>query len=90
MDTINILSLVAGVLGLCYAIYNTRQFAKGVKISSLRSIRTLINRMEAEKHKLQEDSPERTVMDLTQQDLDTLFKNLQKMFDLPDKDVPLT
>jgi len=90
METITVLSLVAGILGVGIAIYSTRQFTKGVKIGSLRYIRTLINRMEEEKHKHQEDSPQRTAMHHTQQDLDALFKSLQKMFNVPDKDAPLT
>jgi len=90
LAAITVLSLVVGILGVGIAIYSTRQFTKGVKIGSLQYIRTLINRMEEEKHKHQEDSPQWTAMHHTQQDLDALFKSLQKMFNVPDKDAPLT
>ncbi len=82
--TINYLSLIFGILGLLYAIYNTYQFSKGIKISTLRTIRTLINRMEEEKHQHSEYSPQRAAMHHTQQDLDTLFRNLQTLFNIPD------
>jgi len=81
---INYLSLIFGILGLFYAIYNTYQFSKGIKINTLRSIRTLINRMEEEKQKYSEDSPQRAAMHHTQQDLDTLFRNLQTLFNISD------
>ena len=51
MDALNIVSLLVGIIGLFYAFYTTNQFTRGVKNSSLQSIRTLINRMEEEKSK---------------------------------------
>jgi len=92
---INVLSLWVGILGsvvtigsLGYAIYSTRQFSKGVRIGPLQSIRNLIDRMEEEKKKHQRDSPQWQTMHHTQGDLDALFKNLQSMFNIPDKDAP--
>jgi hypothetical protein len=90
LDTINILSLVIGILGLSYAIYSTRQLTKGMKIGALQHIRTLINRMEEEKGKQPPDSTQYQAMHHTQQELDTLFKTLQKMFNVPDSEAPLT
>jgi hypothetical protein len=90
MDTITVLSLVVGILGFGYAIYSTLQFTKGVKIGSLQYIRTLINRMEEDKGKQPKDSPQWMAMHHTQQDLDALFKSLQKMFNVSDKEAPLT
>jgi Tfp pilus assembly protein PilV len=97
MDTITVLGLIVGILGAIFgiigvglAVYSTRQFTKGVKIGSLQYIRTLINRMEEEKGKQPMDSPQWTAMHHTQQDLDALFKSLQTMFDVPDKEAPPT
>lgn len=94
---INVLSLWIGILGfivtigsLGYSVYATRQFSKGVRIGPLRSIRSLISRMHEEKMKHNGDSPQWQVMHHTQGDLEALFKNLQSMFNIPDKDAPLT
>jgi hypothetical protein len=93
---INVLSLWVGILGfivtissLGYSVYATRQFSKGVRIGPLRSIRSLINRMEEEKKKHNGDSQQWQTMHLTQGDLDALFKNLQSMFNISDEDAPL-
>lgn len=94
---INVLSLWVGILGfivtissLGNSVYVTRQFSKRVKIGPLQSIRSLISRMAEEKKKHNEDSPQWQAMHHTQGDLDVLFKNLQSMFNIPDKDAPLT
>lgn len=89
MDIAGILGTVLGILGIFYAIDNNRQLTRSVKIISLRRIRTLINRMEEEKSKHSSDSPQRNAMHHTQQELDALFKDLQTMFNIPDKDAPL-
>lgn len=52
-DTLNqilgLTGLILGIISIIYAIYQTRVFSKGVKITSLLHIRSLINRMEEEK-----------------------------------------
>lgn len=88
MDAISIISLILGILSLILAYFTTKQFSKGVKNGALRNIRLLINRLEEDKAKLQKDSFEWLTMHHTQQDLDALFKNLQEMFKVADKDAP--
>jgi len=85
---INILSLVLGIVSLGYAFYSTHQLTKGMKIGALQHIRFLINRMEEEKGKQPPDSTQWRAMHHTQQDLESLFNNLQKMFSIPDNQAP--
>lgn len=82
MDLLNIISLIIGILGLCYAFYTSILFSSGVKIGALRSIRTLINRMEEDKSMVPKDSSEWLTMHHTQQNLEDLHKNLQSMFNV--------
>jgi hypothetical protein len=86
---IDVLSLLFGILGLGYAIYNTAVTAKGIKISALIYIRQLINRMEEDKHAQPNDSPQWKSMHDTQQELESLFKSLKGLFRIKDKDAPL-
>lgn len=87
---IGILSLVISILSLVYSHYINRQLTKGMKIGALQHIRTLINRMEEEKGKYPSGSTQYQAMHHTQQELDTLFKTLQKMFNVPDSEAPRT
>lgn len=89
MKTIDIISIALGLLGLAYAFYCNRQLTKGVKLGALRHLRMLINRMEEEKRKHQQDSAAWSTMHHTQQELDATFKSLQAMFGIADKDAPL-
>lgn len=87
---VGVLGLITGALSLIYAIYTTQQFTKGVKIGALLQIRALINLMDAEKRKRPLD-PKRAeaAMDFTQRQLDeVLFRSLQKIFKVADKDAP--
>ena len=84
------ISLIVGILGLVLGIYTTWQFSKGVRIAALKNIRMLINRMERDKQKHSEDSPQRMTMDHTQEDLETLFSNLKNIFKVSDKHAPLS
>ena len=79
---------IVGLFGLGYAFYTTRLFSKGVKNGALRSIRTLINRLEEEKRKLAENSSEWLTMHHTQQNLEDLFKNLRDMFKVKNENIP--
>lgn len=89
MDVISILSLIIGILGLLYAIYSARILTKGIKVTALLRIRLLINRMEEEKNKHKENSPQWSAMHHSQQELDSLFKGLQEMFNISDQNAPL-
>jgi hypothetical protein len=60
------------------------------EIGSLRLVRTLINRMQEEKGKHSPNSTQYQAMHHTQQDLETLFRNLQEVFNVPDNEAPLT
>jgi len=90
MNIMEYIILVVGILCLILGIYTTWQFSKGVSVSALRSIRTFNRRMEEEKQKHLNNSSEWMAMHHTQQDLDTLFKNLQIMLKVSDKHAPLT
>ena len=82
--------LLLTVVGLALTVYSNRQLTKGIKIGALQHIRTLINRMEEEKRKCQENSMPWSAMHHTQQELDATFKSLQAMFQISDRDAPLT
>lgn len=82
--------LLIGIVGIVLTIRSSLQLTKGLKISFLQHLRTLINRMEEEKRKCPTDSSAWSAMHHTQQDLDAQFKSLQRMFSIPDKDAPLT
>jgi len=84
---VGLIGTIFGLLSFVYAIYQTRIFSKGIKITSLLHIRSLIERMEEEKKDHGEKSPERKAMHHTQQELEILFKGLQKTFDISDKDL---
>ncbi len=88
MDVINIVSLIIGVLGLLYAFSTTRQFTRGIKTGSLREIRILVNRLDEDKRQFPKDSIQFSTMHHSQQDLEGLFENLQRMFNISDKDAP--
>lgn len=94
---INVLSLLVGILGslvtiisLGYTVYSTRKLSMGIKIGPLRSIRKLINRMEAEKGKHQIDSSQWCAMDNAQDQLEGVYSTLQSMFNISEKDTPKT
>ena len=80
--------LILGIFSIMYAIYQTRVFSKGVKITSLLHIRSLINRMEEEKKEHDKSSLQWRAMHHTQQELETLFQGLQRTFQISDKDAP--
>jgi hypothetical protein len=88
--TLGLVGLLIGVVGIVLTVRSSRLLTKGLKISFLQHLRTLINRMEEEKHKCPTDSSAWSAMHHTQQDLDAQFKSLQKMFSISDKDAPLT
>lgn len=77
-----ILSILLGIASFGYAIYTTKQLTKGVKMTALIKIRSLIDRMEEEKHKHQKDSIQWSAMHHTQQDLEALFEGLQTTFNI--------
>jgi hypothetical protein len=87
---VGIIGTVLGLAGVVLTVRSTRLLSKGLKISALQHLRTLINRMEEEKKKCLPDSTPWSAMHPTQQDLDAQFKSLQKTFDIPDKDAPTT
>jgi hypothetical protein len=86
---IGVVGTIFGIVGVVLTIKSGRQFSKGLKISSLQHLRTLINRMEEEKNKCPANSTAWSAMHHTQQDLDAQFKSLQKMFEISDKEAPL-
>jgi len=88
MEIVNLLiGLIGIVIGILSTIIFSNQMSKGVKISSLQSIRQLINRMEEEKNKYPQESSQRLTMHHTQQELETIFKNLQQTFKIYDAPV---
>lgn len=95
MELVTILSLVIGILGLLATIWglaaavrSNRLLTKGMKIGALRQIRTAINRLEAEKKKHPSSSPQYSVMNHTQEDLEDVFKNIQTTFRVSERDAP--
>lgn len=89
MDTISIIGFIVGIVGTTYTVYSYYKFSNGVKNGPLRDIRKLIGRMEEEKGRHSKESTQWNAMHHSQQDLETLFKNLQKMFNISDNDAPL-
>jgi hypothetical protein len=90
---INVLSLIVGILGsvitiasLAYAVYSTRKLSKGIKIGPLNSIRKLIDRMEAEKHKHPLDSSQWSAIDNAQDQMEGIHSNLRSMFNISDNE----
>ena len=86
---VGVIGTVITIIGFGFAFYSTRVFSNGIKNTSLLHIRSLIKRMEEEKQEHERNSPAWKAMHHTQQQLDTLFKSLQKTFKISDESAPL-
>lgn len=88
MDLIDGIGIFLGIISLGYAFYATRVLSKGIKVTSLIHIRTLVNRMEEEKKNHTPESEAHKAMHHTQQELEAVFKSLQITFGISDEDAP--
>ncbi len=88
MNTLSIIGFVVGIVGTTYAVCSYYKFSNVIKNGPLRDIRKLINRMEEEKGRHSKESTQWNAMHHSQQDLETLFKNLQRMSNVSDKKAP--
>ena len=54
---VGLIGTIFGIISLIYAFYQTRTFSKGIKMTSLLHIRSLIKRMEEEKSEHEKGFP---------------------------------